>query len=281
MIEPNLHVQLVECADGPGLVHAITGVLLRHRCNVIGNQEFVDTDAKRFFMRTEFTGEIQRDALTRDSNAVLPAGGAARLATPGKRRVLVLASHEHHCLAELLVRHHFGEINAEIVGVVSNHERLKLFTEKFEIPFYYVGHENRERKQHDTDVLHIAEATQPEWLVLAKYMRVLTPAFVSRFPQRIVNIHHSFLPAFVGAKPYQQAWERGVKVIGATAHFVTAELDQGPIIAQQVIPVDHTHSPADMARAGREIEQAVLARALNLVLEDRVFLNGNRTVIFD
>jgi formyltetrahydrofolate deformylase len=271
----------VECPDQSGLVHGITGVLLRHGCNVIANQEFVDGDAKRFFMRTEFTGAVDRDVLIRECSATLPAGGEARLATRGKRRVLVFASREHHCLAELLVRHAFDEINAEIVGVVSNHERLRAFTEKFSIPFYFVPHEDRTREEHEADLLRTAESTKPEWVVLAKYMRVLTPAFVHRFPRRIVNIHHSFLPAFIGAKPYLQAWQRGVKVIGATAHFVTDELDQGPIIAQQVIPVDHTHSPADMARAGREIEQAVLARALNLVLEDRVFLSANRTVIFD
>lgn len=281
MVESAVYVLLVECPDQAGLVHAITGVLLRHQCNVVANQEFVDSEARRFFMRTEFTGTIQPDAVVRECNAVLPAGGEARLATRGKRRVLVFASREHHCLAELLVRHAFGEINAQIIGVVSNHERLRGFTEKFEIPFYFVPHENRSREEHEAELLLIAKSTQPEWLVLAKYMRILTPGFVHHFPRRIVNIHHSFLPAFAGAKPYLQAWERGVKVIGATAHFVTDELDQGPIITQQVISVDHTHSPVAMARAGREIEQAVLARALNLVLEDRVFLSANRTVIFD
>ncbi len=232
-------------------------------------------------MRTEFTGDVDRETLLRDANQDLPAGALARLATHGKRRVVVFASREHHCLAELLVRHRFAEINAEIVAVVSNHDRLRAFTEKFDIPFHYLPHESLSRDEHEQELLALTESLRPEWIVLAKYMRVLTPKFVQRFPRRIVNIHHSFLPAFIGAKPYLQAWQRGVKVIGATAHFVTDELDQGPIIIQQVIPVDHTHSPADMARAGREIEQAVLARALTLLLEDRVFLSGNRTVIFD
>jgi formyltetrahydrofolate deformylase len=279
--EANLHILLVECPDEPGLVHGITGALLRHRCNVTANQEFVDTQARSFFMRTEFTGEIDSDALLAAVREALPSAAIARLATRGKRRLLVLASREHHCLADLLVRHSFNEINAQIVGVISNHDNLRSLTEKFELPFFHVPHENCSRVEHEQALLNIVQSLQPEWLVLAKYMRVLTADFVRGFPRRIVNIHHSFLPAFVGAKPYQQAWERGVKVIGATAHFVTDELDQGPIIAQQVIPVDHTHSPADMARAGREIEQAVLARALTLVLEDRVFLSGNRTVIFD
>jgi formyltetrahydrofolate deformylase len=275
------HILLVESRDQPGLVHGITGVLLRHHCNVIGNQEFVDIEEKRFFMRTEFTGEIDPSLLVHEANQILPTGGSARLTTRGKRRVLVLASKEHHCVADLLVRHHFGEINAEMVGVISNHERLRAITESFQVPFQHIPHEGRSREQHEAALLAIVEGLRPEWVVLAKYMRVLSADFVRRFPQRIVNIHHSFLPAFIGAKPYHQAWQRGVKVIGATAHFVTDELDQGPIIAQQVIPVDHTHSSADMTRAGREIEQAVLARALYLVLEDRVFLCGNRTVIFD
>ncbi len=281
MAETNVYILLVECPDRPGLVHGITGALLRHGCNVTGNQEFVDAEARSFFMRTEFTGEINPEALLAETNQSLPPGGSARLATRGRRRMLVFASREHHCLADLLVRHRFNEINAEILGVVSNHDNLQSLTQKFELPFYHVSHEGRSRDEHESELLAIVETLRPEWIVLAKYMRVLSPAFVRQFPRRIVNIHHSFLPAFIGAKPYQQAWQRGVKVIGATAHFVTEDLDQGPIIAQQVIPVDHTHSPADMARAGREIEQAVLARALNLLLEDRVFLSGHRTIIFD
>jgi formyltetrahydrofolate deformylase len=275
------HVLLVECSDRAGLVHAITGVLLRHRCNVTENQEFVDAETGGFFMRTVFTGEIDAENLVTEANSLLPAGGMARLGARGKRRVLVLASHEHHCLAELLVRNRFEEMNGEVVAVVSNHARLRGLTEQFGVPFRHIPAEQLTREEHEAKILEVARELQPECLVLAKYMRVLTPSFVAEFPRRIVNIHHSFLPAFVGAKPYHQAWRRGVKVIGATAHLVTNELDEGPIIAQQVIPVDHTYSAADMARAGRDIEKTVLARALALVLEDKIFLSGNRTVIFD
>ena len=153
--------------------------------------------------------------------------------------------------------------------------------QKFGLPFHHVPHEGVSREAHEAQLLAAIEPLRPDYLVLAKYMRVLSPAFVAKFPARIINIHHSFLPAFVGAKPYQQAFDRGVKVIGATAHFVTDQLDQGPIIIQQVIPVDHTHGADDMAQSGRDVEQMVLARALRLVLEDRVFLCGNRTIIFD
>jgi formyltetrahydrofolate deformylase len=278
---PQPHVLLVECADRPGLVHGITGVLLRHGCNVIGNQEFVESEAGRFFMRTEFTGQVDAGSLVEETRGVLPVHGVARLASPAKRRVVVLVSREHHCLADLLVRNAFGELNCEIQAVISNHETLHPLVEKFDLPFHFVSAEAKTREEHETDVLRQIERYEPDWLVLAKYMRVLTPEFVRRFPQCIVNIHHSFLPAFIGAKPYQQAFERGVKVIGATAHFVTDQLDQGPIIVQQVMPVDHTHSASDMAQAGRDVEQLVLARALKLVFEDRVFLSGNRTIIFD
>ena len=275
------HVLLVECPDRRGLVHDITGVLLRHQCNVTSNHEFVDIEASRFFMRTEFTGEVDAIAVVNECKELLPDGGTARLAKHGKRRVVLLASREHHCLADLLVRHAFNELNAELLAVVSNHDTLRPLVEKFGIPFHHVSHEGRSREEHEAAVLTLLDTLNPEWLVLAKYMRVLSSRFVACYARRMVNIHHSFLPAFVGAKPYQQAFERGVKVIGATAHFVTEQLDEGPIILQQVIPVNHTHSAADMAQAGRDVEQIVLSRALKLVFEERVFLSGNRTIIFD
>lgn len=275
------HLLLVDCPDRRGLVHEITGVLFRHQCNVTSNHEFVETGSSRFFMRTEFTGDVDAVAVVNETKSLLPEGGHARLAKPGKRRMVLLASKEHHCLADLLVRHAFNELNAEVAAVISNHDILRPLVEKFGIPFHHLSHEGQSREDHEGAVMKLLDSLQPEWLVLAKYMRVLSSRFVATYPQRMVNIHHSFLPAFVGAKPYQQAFQRGVKVIGATAHFVTEQLDEGPIILQQVIPVDHTHSAADMAQAGRDVEQIVLSRALKLVFEDRVFLSGNRTIIFD
>ncbi len=275
------HVLLVECPDRAGLVHGITGVLFRHGCNVTSNHEFVDADANRFFMRTEFTGSVDAARVVEETNSLLPGGVGARLASPGRRRLVVLVSKEHHCLADLLVRNAFGELNAQILAVIGNHEALGPLVAKFGLPFHFVSHEGKSREEHEAGIIAVAESYCPDWLVLAKYMRVLTPSFVARFPHRIINIHHSFLPAFIGAKPYQQAFQRGVKVIGATVHFVTDNLDEGPIIVQQVIPVDHTHGAADMAQAGRDVEQMVLARALKLVFEDRVFLSGHRTIIFD
>lgn len=277
-------VLLVECPDQRGLVHAISGVLLRHGCNVVGNQEFVDAASGRFFMRTEFDGLENSDAgqqLVAETQSSLPPSAVVRLAQSGPKRIVVLASREHHCLGDLLIRHQFGGINARIEAVISNHTVLGDLVRKFDVPFHYVPAEGLERGAHEAAVRRILDEIQPEFLVLAKYMRVLSSEFVRQYPSRIINIHHSFLPAFIGAKPYHQAFQRGVKVIGATAHLVTDDLDAGPILVQQVIPVDHTHAAEDLVRAGRDVEQFALAQALRLVFEDRVFLAGNRTVIFD
>jgi len=274
-------VLLVECADRPGLVHGITGVLFRRGLNVVSNHEFVERSSARFFMRTEFDGAVEGAALETEVRAVLPADASVRCPDPAPKRVVALVSKEHHCLGDLLVRNAFGELNAQLLAVIGNHPALAPLVEKFNLPFHWVTHENRSREEHESELLDVINGYQPDFLVLAKYMRILCPEFVRHFPARIINIHHSFLPAFVGARPYHQAFARGVKVIGATAHFVTDALDQGPIIIQQVMPVDHTHSPEDMAQAGRDVEQLTLAKALKLVFEDRVFLCGNRTVIFD
>jgi len=277
----NSPVLLVSCADQRGLVHAITGVLWRADVNIVSNQEFVDGESRRFFMRTEFDGEPDCARLEAEVRAVLPAGADVQARLPAPKRVAILVSKEHHCLADLLVRNAYRELHAEVVVVAGNHDVLRPLAEKFNVPFVHADSANRSREAHEAELLRLLEPFQPELLVLAKYMRVLSPGFVTRWPNRMLNIHHSFLPAFAGAKPYHQAFQRGVKVIGATAHLVTDQLDQGPIIVQQVIPVDHTHAPQHLVQAGRDVEQMVLSRALRLVLEDRVLLCGNRTIIFD
>jgi formyltetrahydrofolate deformylase len=232
-------------------------------------------------MRTEFDGDVDAGAVVEDARSVLPAGAQVRFSNLSPKRIVVLASREHHCLGDLLIRHAFQDLNTQILAVVSNHPSLGELVQKFDLPFHHVDATGMAREAHEAKLLEVVSAYRPEYLVLAKYMRILSGAFVSRFPSRIINIHHSFLPAFVGARPYHQAFERGVKVIGATAHFVTEQLDAGPIVVQQVIPVDHTHTAEDLAQAGRDVEQQVLSRALRLVFEDRVFLCGNRTIIFD
>jgi formyltetrahydrofolate deformylase len=272
---------LVDCADEPGLVYRITGVLFNHGCNVIRNQEYVDEETARFFMRTEFTGGPGPADLIADLRDSLPADARVRVAPSERRRIVVLVTKEHHCLGELLLRHTFDELGATILAVIANHPTLEPLARRFGIPFHCISHEGLTRPEHEARLAEAIDALGPEYIVLAKYMRVLSPSFVSRYPHQIINIHHSFLPAFVGAQPYRQAFERGVKIIGATAHFATEVLDEGPIIAQNVIPVDHSYSPGGMAQAGRDVEKLVLARALRLVLEERIFLLGNRTIVFD
>ncbi|MDX1962828.1 MAG: formyltetrahydrofolate deformylase [Pirellulales bacterium] len=275
------HLLLIHCADQPGLIHTITGVLFRRGFNIINNQEFVETAGNQFFMRTEFAGGPDPAAALAELQSLLPAGADVRLAVAAARPIVILATKEPHCLGDLLLRHAYGELPARIAAVVSNYDTLAPLARQFEIPFVHVSHLGCERAEHEAALAHAIAPFEPEYLILAKYMRVLSPDFVARWPRRIVNIHHSFLPAFVGANPYRQAYERGVKIIGATAHYVTADLDQGPIIAQGVQPVDHSYSHADMAQAGREVEKLVLAKALRLVLEERVFVYGNRTVVFE
>lgn len=275
------HIVLIKCGDEKGLIHKITGVLYSHDFNIVRNSEFVDLESNTFFMRSEAEGELDAGSLQNELKAVLPARCEVRIVAAAPRKIVVLATKEYHCLAELIVRHEFKTLGAEIQAVVSNHEALRPFVEKHGLPFHCISHEGLERADHEARVLEVVSRYVADYLVLAKYMRILSAEFIAKFPHRIVNIHHSFLPAFIGANPYKQAFERGVKIIGATAHFVTEDLDDGPIIAQSVIPIDHTHGWREMAQAGRDVEKITLARALWLVFENRVFVCGNRTIIFD
>ncbi|NKB66554.1 MAG: formyltetrahydrofolate deformylase [Candidatus Latescibacteria bacterium] len=275
------HILLIDCPDAKGLVYRITGVLYEAGANIVANGEFVDGRLGHFFMRTEFSGDCDHQDLQLRLEAVLPAAARLQLSRPRRKKIVLLATREHHCLGDLLLRHAHGELDAAIAAVVSNRPDLGELVRRFELPFHCVPHQDKPRQEHEAEVMAQVAAYEPEYLVLAKYMRILTPHFIDAYPRRIVNIHHSFLPAFIGANPYRQAFERGVKIIGATAHFVTDDLDEGPIIAQSVIPVDHTHSAAAMTQAGRDVEKVVLARALQLVFEERVMVSGNRTIVFD
>jgi formyltetrahydrofolate deformylase len=275
------NILLINCPDQRGLVYKITSVLYKYALNVIKNGEFVEKNSEHFFMRTEFAGEFDREHLLNDLHAVLPQGVDIKLTDGKKKDIVLLTTKEHHCLSDLLIRHAFNELNANICCVVSNYEVLEELTQKFNVPFQYISHEGKSREEHEAEILSVVQPYNPEFLVLAKYMRILSSEFVSHYSNRIINIHHSFLPAFVGANPYAQAYARGVKIIGATAHFVNEMLDQGPIIAQSVIPTDHTHSAREMAQAGRDVEKIVLAKSLNLVLDEQVFVHQNKTIIFD
>jgi len=272
---------LIDCPDEVGLVHKITGVLFRAGLSIVSNHEYVDPTFHHFYMRTAFLGSASGDAMLDELRQLLPARANVRIASTAPRRIVLLATKEPHCLGDLLLRHAEGDIPATIEAVVSNHASLERLVRRFGIPFHHVPHDGQDRATHERALQDVLDRYDPEYLVLAKFMRVLSSAFVARYKGRIINIHHSFLPAFVGARPYQQAFERGVKIIGATAHIVTDDLDTGPIIAQDVRPVTHAHTAADMARAGRDVEKIVLAHGLTLLLEERVFLSGDRAVVFE
>jgi formyltetrahydrofolate deformylase len=267
------------CPDQKGLIARITNICYKHELNIVQNNEFVDHRTGRFFMRTELEGIFNDVTLLADLDSALPEGSIRELTPAGRRRIVILVTKEAHCLGDLLMKANYGGLDVEIAAVIGNHETLRPLVERFDIPFELVSHEGLTRDEHDQKMADAIDAHQPDYVVLAKYMRVLTPTFVSRFPNKIINIHHSFLPAFIGARPYHQAYERGVKIIGATAHYVNDNLDEGPIIMQDVIHVDHTYTAEDMMRAGRDVEKNVLSRALYQVLAQRVFVYGNRTII--
>lgn len=271
----------IDCPDETGLVYRITEVLYNHGLNIVSNQEFVDPVTRHFFMRTAFEGVDTTDGIVEDLCQKLSAGANIRQATLEKRPIVILATKESHCLGDLLLRHHYGEVPADVRAVVSNHEALGSLVRRFDIPFHCVSHKGLNRRDHEEELLKVISRYEPAYLVLAKYMRIFSPSFINHFPDRILNIHHSFLPAFVGATPYAQAYERGVKIIGATAHTVTDNLDAGPIIAQDILHVNHSHTAEEMAQAGRDVEKIVLAKALKLMLEERIFIHNGRTIVFD
>lgn len=275
-----IHVLLIDCSDEIGLIHKISNVLYLNQLNIIRNGEYVDVDNNRFFLRSEIEGELDEHVVTTNLEHILPKGAKIYLKPKKVKRIVLMATKEHHCLGDLLMRHHHKTMNAEIVGVIANHPNLGKLVEKFDIPFTCISAKGMEREEHEAKVIEQLQQFEFDYIVLAKYMRILTPTFVSQYPYKVLNIHHSFLPAFIGANPYKQAYNRGVKIIGATAHFVTDDLDEGPIIFQDIVRVDHTYSWKAMAREGRNVETRVLAQALELVFKDRVMVNGNKTIIF-
>jgi len=279
---------LIRCADQPGIVAAVTSFLFQHGANITElDQHSTDPSGGLFFMRLEFQtpkldvtrAELERafdEAAGRRYNMDWHISYAAE-----RPRMAVLVSAHDHAALELLWRWQRGELLVDIPCVISNHDKLRGAVEAFGIPFHHVPQDTAaQREQAEARMLELI-GEGADFLVLARYMRILGPAFVARYPNRIINIHHSFLPAFVGADPYRQAYERGVKIIGATAHYVTTELDQGPIISQDTAHVSHSDEIDDLRRLGRDLERQVLARAVRWHVEDRIIVDGNKTIVFD
>ncbi|OLZ11084.1 formyltetrahydrofolate deformylase [Sulfobacillus thermosulfidooxidans] len=278
---------LVACPDQPGIIAAISHVLARNGCNITSFDQYSEGPAGLFFMRAEFdmvhnSGDSDHENLISEFDRLAREYHMQWRLTERDRahHLAVLVSREDHCLNELLWQTERGDIHAEISVIISNHEDLRELAEHFRIPFYYIPVTPAQKAQSEEKLHQLVRDYAIDTLVLARYMQILSEEFVSQYPARIINIHHSFLPAFVGPKPYHQAYERGVKLIGATAHYVTAELDAGPIIEQDVHRVDHRHQLDDFKRIGRQVERIVLARAVKWHVADRVLVYGNRTVVF-
>ncbi|HZR47143.1 MAG TPA: formyltetrahydrofolate deformylase [Candidatus Manganitrophaceae bacterium] len=286
---PNSHQEigrlLISCPDRPGIVAAVSRFLFERGANIIhSDQHSTDPTGGTFFMRVEFRlPELEKKGaeLERGFGEVAARFGMQwRLAYAGRvKRLAIFVSKAEHALFELLWRRRAGDLRAEIVTVISNHPDLQETVSRWGIPFHHLPIDPNQKREVEERQVALMEG-QIDTVVLARYMQIVTPDFIRHYPDRIINIHHSFLPAFVGAEPYSRAHERGVKLIGATAHYVTADLDAGPIIEQDVERVDHRHSVEDLKRIGRYIERTVLARAVAWHVEDRILVYGNKTVVF-
>ncbi len=270
------------CSDRPGLISAVTSMLALHGTNVVEAEQHSERSTNRFFMRVEFQPRgASFDAVSSGMQAL-----SAQFemewnlrSTSNPKRFAILVSKYDHCLLDLVWRQRAGEIRAEIPLVISNHTDLQSVVEGFSIPFFHVPISRDTKTDREAEELKLLRSYQVDFVVMARYMQVLSPVFLGGYPMHVINVHHGLLPSFAGAKPYDQARDRGVKIIGATAHFATEELDDGPIIDQEAVRVSHRDSTAEMIRRGRDAERLVLARAVRAYAEDRVFLDGRRTVV--
>ena len=269
----------LQCADQPGIVHAMTSAVLACGGNIIENQQFTDPTTNTFVMRTRFeTSEGQVAAEKSLNEGLAKYQPSLKIRPTSERpRALVMVTKESHCLRDLLYLNELGELKVEIPLVISNHEELRQLVESHGVKFMYLP---GDKATQEAEITKQIELLKIDFVVLARYMQILSAEFCDRLPGKIINIHHSFLPGFKGAKPYHQAHERGVKIIGASAHFVTSDLDEGPIIEQDVAHVTHIATPEELIAIGRDIERRVLAKAVKLYSEDKIFVVGKRTVVF-
>lgn len=274
-----IHILLINCDDEKGLIASISEVIFKMKLNIEIMREFVEEETNRFFMRCELSGDVDAELLRQSLLSRLPKESHVSINPISKKDIVILATKEYHCLSDLLTRFYFNELGANVKAVICNHDNLGAFVKNFGVPFHYISHENKTKHEFEVEILKTLAVYNPQYVVLAKFMRILSPDFVSKYENRIINIHHSFLPAFIGANPYLQAFHRGVKLIGATAHIVNNQLDEGPILTQKVIDVDHNFNAKKLVEMGHEVEKQVLAEACKLIFEDKVFVSGNKTII--
>ncbi len=272
----------LQCEDQPGIVHAMTTAVLNCGGNIIENQQFTDPTTNQFVMRTRFETSQGIDGAHKSLNEGLSKFNPSLhiRQTAQKPRALVMVTTESHCLRDLLYLEELGELNVEIPLVISNREELRSLVESHGVKFLLLPVTADTKASQEAEILKQIEALKIDFVVLARYMQILSANFCNKMPGKIINIHHSFLPGFKGAKPYHQAHERGVKIIGASAHFVTSDLDEGPIIEQDVAHVTHNATPEELIAIGRDIERRVLAKAVKLFADDKIFIVGKRTVVF-
>ena len=272
----------LQCADQPGIVHAMTSAVLDCGGNIIENQQFTDPTTNSFVMRTRFETSQGIEGALKSLNVGLSKYNPSLHIRPTaqKPRALVMVTKESHCLRDLLYLEELGELNIEIPLVVSNREELRALVESHGHKFLYLPVTPESKESQETQILKLVAELNIDFVVLARYMQIMSADFCSKLPGKIINIHHSFLPGFKGAKPYHQAHDRGVKIIGASAHFVTKDLDEGPIIEQDVAHVTHVATPEELIAIGRDVERRVLAKAVKYFADDKVFIVGKRTVVF-
>lgn len=275
----------LSCPERVGILAAIGRFFADHEAYVYDAAHFGDQSSCRFFFRGHFELRDPQHSRQTLEQAFAPLAQEFEMAwqlheAEQRPRLLVLVSNYDHCLNELLYRYRSGWLPADIMAVASNHETFRRQVEWHDLPFHYLPITPETKPQQETELHRLIARYETDFIILARYMQILTPDFTNRYPGRIVNIHHALLPGFKGANTYQRAWERGVKIIGATAHFATAEMDEGPIIEQDVVRVDHKHTPEDLARVSQDIERTVLTRAIRYVAEHRVFLSDQRAVVF-
>ena len=279
----HLFTLTLSCQERPGIVHAVSSLLFEHGCDIVEHQQFDDAVRGQLFLRTAFvcTEDTDADRLTAAFAPVAEEFGMSFQLTGGRpQRVLVMVSKLGHCLNDLIFRWRAGSLGAELVAVVSNHEDLRPMAEAAGLPFVHLPVTPATKRAAEERLLELVEEHRADLVVLARYMQVLSDDTCRRLTGKAINIHHSFLPGFKGAKPYHQAFDRGVKLVGATAHYVTADLDEGPIIEQEVIRIDHTYDPRALATVGQDAEALALSRAVRWHGERRVLLNGHSTVVF-
>ncbi|KAJ9627372.1 hypothetical protein H2204_009783 [Knufia peltigerae] len=280
----NDHILTLSCSDKPGIIHAVTGIFAQNSLNILDLQQFSDRDSERFFMRVHFGPAETTDHLTREFDALSTTFSEMDYAlrpVSQKPQVLIMVSKIGHCLNDLLFRQKTGQLPIDVPLIVSNHPDFEPLAKSYGVAFHHLPVTKDTKQRQESQILDLIQAHNIDLVVLARYMQVLSPKLCEVMSGKIVNIHHSFLPSFKGAKPYHQAYDRGVKIIGATAHFVTADLDEGPIIEQRVARVDHSMTPKELVDEGSNVESQVLAAAVKWVAEQRVFLNGHKTVVFN